>query len=141
MTTVATDTKNSQDTLPGKRIAIVEDEGLTQMQLQTILKRAGLVVVGGAANGLAGVDLVLRERPEIVLIDIKMSLMNGLEAAERILASCSVCVIMLTAYSEDAYRRRAAALGVSGFVNKPISSETLLPQLRAALDAYEHGGR
>ncbi len=119
--------------LSGKRVIVVEDEGVTQMQLRRLLALAGLVVAGTAGSGPEGVDLALRERPDLVLMDIRMpGEYDGLEAARRILAEQSVCVVMLTAFSEEAYRERAKEIGASGYVLKPVSHMTLLPQLEEA---------
>ncbi len=124
--------------LRGKQVVIVEDEGVTQMQLRTILTRAGMVVAGSARTGEEGLDLVLRERPDIVLMDIKMpGPYDGLEAARRILAQFRTCVVMLTAYEE--HREEAQALGSCGYVVKPMNSASLLPELeRAYLNFLPH---
>jgi len=119
-------------TLAGKRVVIVEDEGITVMQLRRMLVRAGMLVVGTAGNGKEGIETVLRERPDIVLMDIKMPVMDGLEAARRILETYPVCILMLTAYSTAEYQHRAQAIGTAGYILKPITSQTLLPELQAA---------
>jgi two-component system, response regulator PdtaR len=129
---------NLSSLLAGKRVVIVEDEGITQMHLRRILKNAGLTVLTSAVNGEMGVETVLRERPDLVLMDIKMPVMDGLEASERILAEYSVCIVVLTAFSEEEYRQRAQELGTSGYVLKPIITETLLPALEAAYHKFHH---
>lgn len=103
------------------------------MQLRRTLSRAGLIVVGAAINGREGVDLTLRERPDIVLMDIRMPVMDGLEASRLILETMAVCIVLLTAYSDPEYQQQALSYGVSGYVIKPITSDLLLPLL---LDAY-----
>ena len=118
--------------LAGKRVVIVEDEGITQLQLKRLLALAGLLVVGLAADGAAGVETVLREKPDIVLMDVKMpGQYDGLEATRRILAEMSICVIMLTAFEE--YQEQASALGVCGYIVKPVDSASLIPRV---VDAY-----
>src|SRR5688572_9186754 len=87
--------------LAGKRIVVVEDEGLTQMHLRRLLVAAGLVVVGVEASGPKAVVRVLQEKPDIVLMDIRMpGEYDGLEAARRILAQFSTCIVMLTAFDD-----------------------------------------
>ena len=122
----------------GKRIVVVEDEGITQMQLGRILKRAGFTVAGAALNGADGVALALQERPDLVLMDINMpGAYNGLEAARRILAEYKTCVVMLTAYGD--YVEEARQIGVCGYIVKPLDEQSLLPQLRNALQRFQQG--
>ncbi len=121
--------------LSGKRIVIIEDEGVTQMQLRMILTRAGLRVIGAASRGEDAVDLVLKERPDLVLMDIKMpGQIDGLEAARQILAQHHVCIVMLTAY--DTHRAEAAQIGACGYVIKPVNSASLVPELERAFTAF-----
>ena len=122
--------------LEGKRVVICEDEGVTQLQLRRALTRAGMDVIGVAINGRQGLEIALRERPDIVLMDIHMPIMDGLEAARRILETYSVCVLMLTAFSDEEYLGRAQAIGTSGYILKPVTSDTLLPQLRKGYEVF-----
>lgn len=124
--------------LQGKRIVVVEDEGITQMQLHRILQYEGMDVVDAAMSGPTGVEAVLRTRPDIVLMDIHMSgEYDGLEAARRILETSNVCIIMLTAFSDESYREQANRIGVCGYVVKPVDQLTLLPQMEAAWRAFQ----
>ena len=122
--------------LKGRSVVVVEDEGVTQMQLRRCLAHAGLDVVATAINGQDGVTAVLRERPDIVLMDIRMPVMDGMEASKRILKELPVCIVMLTAFSDQEYRDRAYRLGVSGYVIKPITSDLLLPIIVQAYDVF-----
>lgn len=126
--------------LIGRRVVIVEDEGVTQMQLRRMLKQVGMTVLGSAINGQDGVDIVLRERPDLVLMDIRMpGAIDGLEAARRILAEFHVCIVMLTAFSEDEYRRRAEEIAVADYIVKPVTRDILVPAITAALKRFgEH---
>jgi two-component system, response regulator PdtaR len=123
--------------LAGMRVVIVEDEGITQMQLRRMLKLAGLDVVASATGAEQAVEIVLRERPDLVLMDIRMpGPYDGLEAARRILSEYSVCIVMLTAFSEDEYLEKARDLNVCGYVLKPVTSEILIPLLESALRSF-----
>lgn len=115
--------------LAGRRVVVIEDEALTQLQLSKILLNAGMVVAGQAPDGKSGLDMALQEKPDIVLMDINMPVMNGLEAAERILAQHSCCLVFLTAYNEPEFQQKAQALGANGMLIKPVSKDTLLPHL------------
>ncbi|HZT42607.1 MAG TPA: response regulator [Chthonomonadaceae bacterium] len=123
--------------LKGKRAVVVEDEGVTQLQLRRMLRSRGVAVVGVAANGQEAIEVVLRHKPDFVLMDIQMPVMNGLEASRRILEQYPVCIVMLTAFSEEEYLQEAQEIGVSGYVLKPVTTETLLPPLTAALQKFQ----
>jgi response regulator NasT len=124
--------------LTGKRVVCVEDEGITLMQLDRILRREGLEIVGTATNGPEGVETVLSTMPDLVLMDIKMpGEYDGLEAARRILAEKRICIVMLTAFSDGVYQEQAQQIGTCGYVVKPIDRDTLIPQLEAALESFK----
>ncbi len=121
--------------LQGRSAVIAEDEGITQMQLRTILSRAGLRVLASARDGAEAVQVVLLHRPEIVLMDINMpGPFNGLEAARRILAEFHTCIVMVTAY--DDFQQEAERSGTCGYVLKPINSNFLVPALEAAWQGF-----
>lgn len=121
-------------------MVIVEDEGITMMQLRRTLTQIGLKVVGAAGNGQEGVEIVLREHPDLVVMDIKMPVMNGIEAARRILETYPVCIVMLTAFSTEEFQQQAREMGACGYVLKPITSDTLIPQLETAYRKYVQSG-
>ena len=121
--------------LAGKRIVTVEDEGITQIQLHKLLTIAGLIVVGQARNGEEAVELILREKPDLVTMDIKMPIMDGLEATRQIMEQDSPCVVILTSYNDDDYRHRAEEVHACGYALKPISSVSLLSALETS---YRH---
>lgn len=130
--------KDEVASLRDKRVVVVEDEGITQLQLRKILTQAGLHVVGTATTANEGIETVLRERPDLVLMDIHMpGDLSGLEAAEQILAAERVCIIMLTAYSEEEYQQQARQIGTCGYVIKPISRDVLFPQIEAAFRKFQ----
>jgi len=124
--------------LAGKRVVICEDEGVTQLQLRRVLTRAGMLVVGAAINGKEGVEITLHERPDIVLMDIRMPVMDGIESARKILESYPVCIVILTAFSDDSYQEEARSLGICGYLVKPITSDTLIPSLQKAFTQFQN---
>jgi AmiR/NasT family two-component response regulator len=131
-------TETNDSVLIGKRAVVVEDEGITQMQLRRTLKGAGVIVVASATSGEEGVEVVLRERPDLVLMDIRMpGAIDGIEATRRILAEYRVCVVMLTAFSDAEYREAAADLRVCDYIVKPVTSDLLLPRLAAAMRRFD----
>jgi CheY-like chemotaxis protein len=122
--------------LHGKRVVICEDEGITLMQLRRLMDRAGLTVAGAVNNGKEGLEIALRERPDIVLMDVGMPVMDGFEAARLILEVYRPCIIMLTGYPNEEFKAQAAALGVSGYVVKPVTSDALIPRIMEALAEF-----
>lgn len=106
------------------------------MQLKRLVTQAGMLVADVADNGETAVEVVLREKPDMVLMDIRMPRMDGLQAAQRILETLPVCIVMLTAFSDESYQQQAKAIGASGYIIKPVTKETLLPQLRTAYQQF-----
>lgn len=130
------ESSTSSSVLKDRRVVIIEDEGLTLMHLRKICVLAGMQVVGLAGDGEQGVQKVLEEQPDIVLMDINMPLLDGFGATERILQELSVCVVMLTAYDMEEYQERARKTGVAGYILKPITALTLIPQLESAYQRF-----
>ena len=101
-----------------------------------VLRQAGMEVVGAAVNGIEGVHLVKQMRPDLVLMDINIPVMNGIEVARRVMESTPTCVVMITAYSDDDHRDGAKDVGVCGYVTKPFTAESLLPAIAEAYDTW-----
>ena len=120
------------------RVLVVEDQALVRAGLSGIVGTApDLIVVGEAANGEQAVDLVLSESPDVVLMDIRMPGMDGLEATRRITAVTDVKVLILTTFDLDDYVYEALRSGASGFLLKDTPPLELLAAIRviAAGDA------
>lgn len=118
------------------RVVVAEDEALIRMDLAEMLEDAGYEVVGQAATGEAAVALVSRVAPDIVLMDVRMPVLDGLSAAEAIAEQGVAAVVMLTAFSDGDLIERARDAGVSGYVVKPASAGNLLPALEVALARF-----
>jgi DNA-binding NarL/FixJ family response regulator len=119
-------------------VAIADDQALVRTGFAMILAAAGLEVVAEAADGAGAVDAVRRTAPDVVLMDIRMPEVDGLEATRRIMASGSPPrVIMLTTFDLDRYVYAALRAGASGFLLKDVSPEQLVAavQLVRAGDA------
>lgn len=128
----------SENTLVGKRVIVVEDEGITLMQLHKIFRHENIELIGTASNGPDGVALTLREKPDMVLMDINMpGDYNGLEAARRILAAFPTCILMMTAYSDC--MEEAQESGAYGYLLKPLDRESLLLQMERAHKRFVAG--
>ena len=121
-------------TEPGApRVVIADDQTLVRGGFRMILGAAGIPVVAEAADGTQAVAEVLKHRPDVVLMDIRMPEMDGLEATRRILASqAGACcrIIILTTFDLDQYVYTALTVGASGFLLKDVSPEQLVAAVR-----------
>ncbi|AXI80938.1 response regulator [Peterkaempfera bronchialis] len=116
---------------PTPRVVIADDQELVRTGFRLILTARGIHVVGEAADGTEAVAAVRRLRPDVVLLDIRMPVMDGLEAARRILGHVPDCrVIMLTTFDLDQYVYAALALGASGFLLKDVTPAHLAAAVR-----------
>jgi DNA-binding NarL/FixJ family response regulator len=113
------------------RVVIADDQALVRTGFRMILVSGGIDVVGEAADGAEAVATVRERRPDVVLMDIRMPTMDGLEAARRILAQSPDCrVLMLTTFDLDRYVYDALAAGASGFLLKDVTPEHLVAAVR-----------
>uniref|UniRef100_A0AAU2JIB3 Response regulator transcription factor n=1 Tax=Streptomyces sp. NBC_00049 TaxID=2903617 RepID=A0AAU2JIB3_9ACTN len=116
---------------PAPRVVIADDQDLVRTGFRLILMARGIEVAGVAADGVEAVEAARRLRPDVVLLDIRMPNMDGLEAARRILAEVPHCrVIMLTTFDLDSYVYAALAAGASGFLLKDVTPEHLAAAVR-----------
>ncbi|MFG1694232.1 response regulator [Nonomuraea sp. NPDC049309] len=116
---------------PSPRVLIVDDQRLIRTGFRLILTTRGIDVVGEAADGLEAVTAARELRPDVVLMDIRMPNLDGLEAARRVLAQDPGCrVLMLTTFDLDRYVYAALALGASGFLLKDVTAEHLANAVR-----------
>lgn len=120
-----------------KKIVIVEDEILVKkgLVLTTDWEKLGCRVVGEAENGLQGIEVIEKLKPDIVLTDVRMPGMNGIEMIERLKGKVEAEYIILSAYSEFSYAKKAISLGVREYLVKPIDDDELET---AVLRATEH---
>jgi DNA-binding NarL/FixJ family response regulator len=118
---------------PAPRVVIADDQTLVRTGFRMILRDAGIPVVAEAADGTQAVAAVLEHHPDVVLMDIRMPEMDGLEATKRILAEqpgTECQIIILTTFDLDQYVYGALAAGASGFLLKHVSPEYLTAAIR-----------
>lgn len=118
------------------RVVIADDESIIRMDLKALLEEMGHVVVGEAADGQKALELTRSLKPDVVLMDIKMPVMDGLDAAKIIAEEKIAPVVLLTAYSQKDLIERAKEAGVFGYLVKPFQESDLLPAIEIALSRY-----
>jgi response regulator NasT len=118
------------------RVVIAEDETLIRMDLREMLEEEGYEVVGEAADGRSAVDLVAKHSPELVILDVKMPVLDGITAAEQIVAAGGTAVVMLTAFSQRDLVARASAAGAMAYLVKPFSKNDLMPTIEIAVSRH-----
>jgi len=119
-----------------RRTALVaEDESIIRMDIVETLKEYGFDVVAEAGDGEAAVALASEHRPDVIVMDIKMPKMDGIEAAEKI-SALKIPVVLLTAFSQRELVERASEAGAMAYVVKPFSPNDLLPAIEIALSRH-----
>ncbi len=119
-----------------RRTALVaEDESIIRMDIVETLKEYGFDVVAEAGDGEAAVALATEHRPDVIVMDIKMPKMDGIEAAEKI-SALKIPVVLLTAFSQRELVERASEAGAMAYVVKPFSPNDLLPAIEIALSRH-----
>ena len=117
-------------TLRGKRILICEDEGLIQLQWKKLLDYHGAAVVGFTPSGSECVEIAIRERPDIVLMDVGLKDSDGWESSRRILRLWeNTCIVMISAQSHEEALENMANIPVKGFIQKPIAGDEFIREL------------
>lgn len=129
---------DSDKTPIGKtRVVVAEDESLIRIDIVEILRDHGFEVVGEAADGEKAVALAEELRPDLVVMDVKMPLLDGISAAEIITKKKIAPVVLLTAFSQRELVERAAEAGALAYVVKPFTPSDLIPAIDIALTRYQ----
>ena len=116
------------------RILVAEDEALIRMDLVEMLQEAGYTVVAQAANGEEAITLATEHRPDLAILDVKMPILDGISAAEKIISIAPV--LMLTAFSQRELVERARDAGVMAYVVKPFTIGDLVPAIEIAISRH-----
>ena len=119
------------------RVLIVDDESLIRMYLRDIIESCGHEVVAEGTNGVEALALCKKHKPDIILMDVKMPELDGIEAARQIGFHHEAPVVLLTSYSQQDLIDKARESGVYGYLIKPVREEQLVPTLEMALGRYK----
>lgn len=115
------------------RALVAEDETLIRLDIVETLEDAGYEVVGQAGDGEQAIDLARELEPDLIVMDVKMPGMDGITAADRILAERRCAIVMLTAFSQSELVQRARDAGVMAYVVKPFTPQDLIPAIEIAV--------
>ncbi len=119
-----------------RRVLIAEDEALIRLDLREMLVEEGYDVVGEAGDGETAVRLAEELKPDLVIMDIKMPIMDGLAAAEKIAGARLAPVVILTAFSQRDLVERARAAGAMAYLVKPFQKSDLVPAVEIAVSRF-----
>ncbi|WP_327124381.1 MULTISPECIES: response regulator [unclassified Streptomyces] len=118
------------------RVVIAEDEALIRLDLKEMLEEEGYAVVGEAGDGEKAVELAREHRPDLVILDVKMPILDGISAAERIAEESIAPVLMLTAFSQRDLVERARDAGAMAYLVKPFSKSDVVPAIEMAVSRF-----
>jgi response regulator NasT len=116
------------------RIVVAEDETLIRMDLVEMLTESGYQVVAQATNGQEAITLATEHKPDLIILDVKMPILDGISAAEQLINICPV--LMLTAFSQKELVERARDSGVMAYVVKPFTINDLLPAIEISISRH-----
>lgn len=119
------------------RVVLVDDESIIRMDMRDILESAGHEVIGEGRNGVEAISLAKELEPDVILMDVNMPKLDGIEAARQINHQRLAPVVLLTAYSQDDLVKKAKESGVYGYLIKPLREEQLVPTLLMAIGRFE----
>src|SRR5579859_1471755 len=118
------------------RVVIAEDEALIRLDLKEMLEEEGYAVVAEAADGETAIEKVTSLRPDLAIFDVKMPVLDGISAAERIAAERIAPVVILTAFSQRELVERARDAGAMAYLVKPFTKADLVPAIEMAVSRY-----
>lgn len=118
-------------------MVIAEDEALIRLDLREMLQEDGYVVAGEAGDGARAVELAVELRPDLVILDVKMPVLDGISAAERIVADRIAPCLILTAFSQRELVERARDAGAMAYLVKPFTKADLVPAIEMAVSRHE----
>src|SRR3954454_8705218 len=118
------------------RVLVAEDEALIRLDLREMLEEEGYDVCGEAGDGETAVRMAEELRPELVILDVKMPVLDGIAAAERIARARIAPVVILTAFSQRDLVEKAREAGAMAYLVKPFQKKDLLPTIEMALSRF-----
>ena len=119
------------------RVVIAEDEALIRLDLKEMLEEEGYTVVGEAGDGETAVRLAREHQPDLVILDVKMPVLDGISAAEQIVSQRIAPCLILTAFSQRDLVERARDAGAMAYLVKPFTKSDLVPAIEMAVSRHQ----
>ncbi len=121
----------------GSKILIVDDNAEQRFILKKVLMKIGHEVMGEGENGEEAISLVKKLQPDLLVMDIKMPLLDGIEAAKKINSACPIPIILNTAKNDEQTIARAKEAGVMAYLVKPLRVEEIGPTIELAVSRFK----
>lgn len=122
--------------MDSRRVAIIDDDASERLVLKGFLEDAGHVLVAEGVTGDDAVEICRLKGPDVVVMDVRMPVKDGIEAASEIYRSCPTPVVLVTASEDEATVRRASEAGVMAYLLKPVREEELMPAMELAISRF-----
>ena len=119
-----------------RRVIIAEDEALIRLDLKEMLEEEGYAVAGEAGDGRTALELAAELRPDLVILDVKMPVLDGISAAEQIASQRIAPIVILTAFSQRDLVERARDAGAMAYLVKPFTKADLVPAIEMAVSRF-----
>jgi two-component system, response regulator PdtaR len=119
------------------RVVIAEDEALIRLDLKEMLEEEGYEIAGEASDGEQAVELAEKLRPDLLILDVKMPVLDGISAAEQIATKHVAPVVILTAFSQRELVERARDAGAMAYLVKPFTKADLVPAIEIAMSRFQ----
>lgn len=120
-----------------KRVLIAEDNSKTRLFLKSQLELLGYEVIAAVSNGQAAVEMAAELNPNLVIMDVKMPEMDGIDAAREITSKGPIPIILITGLSSDEMATKAIEAGVFAYLVKPVTKKQLEPAIKIAMARYD----
>jgi len=119
------------------RVMVVDDEPITRLDIKEMLEERGYNLVGEAKNGEEAIEKAKHLAPNLIIMDIKMPILDGIKASSIIKKQSDCAILLLTAYSDQELTVKAKKAGVTGYLVKPVKERELIPAVEIALSQRE----
>lgn len=117
------------------RILIVDDDPIVRLDIRHLLEIANYEVVAEASDGFEAIEYCQKYRPDLVMMDIQLPLLDGLTATKKIMDDrLALSVILLSGFSDDSYIQKAKSYGASAYLVKPLQSRSLIPMIEVCIE-------